>query len=120
MYPALLAPRDDARPRGDSSPSQGTRSHADGDRPPRERQSVDDREDREEANESLVRRRPADHEHAPSGDETAGEEGARGPDPDAEGPIRRSSNTALHRGGRDAPVEVLANARHAQRPSRRV
>src|SRR6267143_6982873 len=98
MYSMVLAPRDDAGPRGDSSPSQSTRAHPDGDRAPRERQSVDDREDREETDESLVRRRPADHEHPPSRDETAGEASPRGQDPDAEGPIRRSPNSAVNRG----------------------
>src|SRR5438034_350087 len=120
MYPPHLARSDDARPRGDPASPQGPEPHADRARPPRERQPVDDREDREAADESLVRRRTADYELAPSRGEEAGEEGARRPDPDAEGAVRRGEAALADGGRRDATLEVLPDAGHAQRPSGRL
>src|SRR6266545_800752 len=120
MYPASLDVSDDAGPRGDPAPAQGSQPHADRARPPRERQPVDDRENREAADESLVRRRAADHELAPSRAEEAGEEGARGPDPDAEGAVRRGEAAVADGGRRDATLEILPDAGHAQRPSGRL
>src|SRR6266545_7931455 len=120
MYPASLDVPDDARPRGDPAPAQGPQPHADRARAPRERQPVDDRQDREAADESLVRRRAADHELPPGRDEEAGEESARGPDSDAEGPVRRGEAAPADGGRRDATLEVLSDARHAQRPSGRL
>src|SRR6266571_1793943 len=120
MYPASLDVPDDARPRGDPAPPQGPQPHADGARPPRERQPVDDRQDREAADEPLVRRRAADHELPPGRAEEAGEEGARRPDPDAEGPVPRGEAALADGGRRDATLEVLSDAGHAQRPSGRL
>src|SRR6266487_299946 len=118
--PPHLLPADDARPGGDPAPPQGPEPHANCARPPRERQPVDDREDREAADESLVRRRAADHELARGGAEEAGEESARGPDPDAEGPVRRGEAAPADGGRRDATLEVLSDAGHAQRASGRL
>src|SRR5436853_1801693 len=99
MYLPAFSEADDAGPGGDSAASEGPRTHADRDRSPRERQPVDDREDREAADEPVVRQREADHERPPGGAEAAGEEGARGPDPEPQGPVR---------GGED-PLESAVN-----------
>src|SRR5256712_8193411 len=82
-------------------PAEGPWAHADRARATRERQPVDDREDREETDEPLLRRRPAGHDVAPDGAEEAGEEGARRADPDEEGPVRRSEDPARDPGRRD-------------------
>src|SRR2546427_12403279 len=88
---------DDAGPGGDPAASEGPRTHADGDRATRERESVDDREDRETADEPLVRQREADHERPSYGTEKAGEEGAQGPDPEPERPICRGAGPDRNR-----------------------
>src|SRR6266511_6148911 len=116
MYLPPLAPPHDARPRGAPAPPQGPQPHADRARPPRDRQPVDDRQDREAADESLVRRRAADHELPPGRAEEAGEEGPRGPDPDAEGPVPRGEAAPEDGARGDATLELLSNAGHAQRP----
>src|SRR6266511_1936316 len=120
MYLPHLAPPDDARPRGDPAPPQGPQPHADRARPPRDRQPFYDRQDREAADESLVRRRAADHELPPGRAEEAGEEGARRPHPDAEGPVPGGEAAPADGGRGDATLEVLSNAGHAQRPSGRL
>src|SRR6267143_1779550 len=94
MYPAAFLEADDAGPGGDPAASEGPRAHADRDRPTREREPVDDREDREAADEPVVRQRETDHERPPGGAEAAGEEGARGPDPEPQGPVRRGEDPA--------------------------
>src|SRR2546421_7080627 len=120
MYFRAFSEVDDAGPGGDPAASEGPRTHADGDRSSRERESVDDREDREAADEPLVRQREADHERPSDGTETAREEGARGPDPEPQGPVRGSEDPARIRCQRDAALEVLPDAGHAQRPSGRI
>src|SRR5256885_8669741 len=120
MYLLAFSEADDAGPGGDPTASEGPGTHADGDRSARERQPVDDREDREAADEPVVRQREADHERPPSGAETAGEEGARGPDPEPQGPVCRGEDPARIRRQRDAALEVLPDAGHAQRPSGRI
>src|SRR5438309_11276674 len=120
MYLPTFSEADDAGPGGDSAASEGPRTHADRDRSPRERQPVDDREDREAADEPVVRQREADHERPPGGAQAAGEEGARGPDPEPQGPVCGGEDLARIRRERDAPLEVLPDAGHAQRPARRV
>src|SRR3989449_1437030 len=120
MYPGGPPGTDDAGPGGDPAASEGPRTHADGDRSSRERESVDNREDREAADEPLVRQREADHERPSDGTETAGEEGARGPDPEPQGPVCRGEDPARIRRQRDAALEVLPDAGHAQRPSGRI
>src|SRR2546421_5778957 len=120
MYLRAFSEADDAGPRGDPAASEGSRTHADRDRAPREREPVDDREDREATDEPLVRQREADHERPPGGAEAAGEEGARGPDPEPQGPICGGEDPARIRRQRDAPLEVLPDAGHAQRPSGRL
>src|SRR6266581_1392268 len=94
MYFRVLSGFDDAGPGGDPAASEGPRTHADRDRSPRECQPVDDREDREAADEPLVRQREADHERPPGGAEAAGEEGARGPDPEPQSPVRGGEDPA--------------------------
>src|SRR5216117_820252 len=120
MYLEALSEADDAGPGGDSAAPQGPRAHAYRDRSPRERQPVDDREDREAADEPVVRQREADHERPPSGAEAAGEESARGPDPEPQGPVCGGEDPARIRRERDAPLEVLPDAGHAQWPSGRL
>src|SRR3989454_962823 len=120
MYLLAFSEADDAGPGGDPAAPQGARTHADRDRSSREREPVDDREDREAADEPVVRQREADHERPPGGAEAAGEEGARGPDPEPQGPVRGGEDPARVRRERDAPLEVLPDAGHAQRPSRRL
>src|SRR5437762_1231804 len=87
MYLRVLSGADDAGPGGDPATPQGARTHADRDRSPREREPVDDREDREAPDEPVVRQREAHHERPPGGAETAGKESARGPDPEPQGPV---------------------------------
>src|SRR5947207_7205939 len=118
MYPSSIGGPDDAGPRRDPPPPQGVGAHADRDRPSRERQPVDDRQDREAADEPVLRQRAADHERAPGGAEAAGEEGPRRTDPEPEGPVRRGEAAPRDRDGRDAPMEVLPDAGHAYLPSR--
>src|SRR3989475_4711216 len=108
MYRMPLARPYDARLGGGPPPAEGPWAHADRARATRERQPVDDREDREETDEPLLRRRPAGNDAAPDGAAAAGEEGARRADPDEEGPARRSQDPARDRGRRDAPLEVLS------------
>src|SRR5438552_13694618 len=120
MYFLAFSEADDAGPGGNPAAAEGARTHADRDRSPRERQPVDDREDREAADEPVVRQREADHERPPSGAEAAGKESARGPDPEPQGPVCRSEDPARIRRERDAPMEVLPDAGHAQRPSGRL
>src|SRR3989454_3330526 len=117
--PPARSASDDAGPGGDSTFAESPRPHADVARPPLEREPVDDREDREEADESVVRCRATRLRFPPDRTETAGEASPCGPDPDAKGPVRGSEAAARECGGRDAALEVLANARHAQRPSGR-
>src|SRR3989442_15328188 len=100
MYRMPLARPDDARLGGGPPPAEGPWAHADRARATRERQPVDDCEDREETDEPLLRRRPAGHDVAPGRAEAAGEEGARRADPDPEGPGRRSGDRACERGAR--------------------
>src|SRR5438552_1784699 len=83
--PAPHRGTDDAGPRRDPSSPEGAGAHADRDRPPRERQPVDDRQDREAADEPVLRQRAADHERAPGGAEAAGEAGPRRTDSEPEG-----------------------------------
>src|SRR3989449_3473755 len=116
MYRMPLARPDDARLGGGPPPAEGPWAHADRARATRERQPVDDREDREETDEPLLRRRPAGHDVAPDRAEEAGEEGARRADSGEEGAERRDGDTPPDGGRRDAPLEVLPDARHAQRP----
>src|SRR5882762_7646593 len=87
MYLLAFSEADDAGPGGDPTAPQGARTDADRDRSARERQPVDDREDREAADEPVVRQREADHERPPGGAEASGEESARGPDPEPQGPV---------------------------------
>src|SRR3990172_9516168 len=115
-----VPPGDAARPRRDPPAPEGPRPHPDGPRPSRGREPVDDREDREEADEPVLRRRPPDHELPPDGAQEAGEEGPRGADPDEEGPVRRREDAARRGGRGDAPLEVLPDARVPQRPLRRL
>src|SRR3989441_944126 len=117
--PPARSASDDAGPGGDPTFAEGPRPYADVARPPLEREPVDDREDREEADESVVRCRATRLRFPPDRIETAGEASPCGPDPDAKGPVPRSETAARECGGRDAALEVLANARHAQRPSGR-
>src|SRR2546428_10579693 len=118
MYRMPLARPDDARLGGGPPPAEGPWAHADRARATRERQPGAHREDREETDEPLLRRRPAGHDVAPDGAEEAGEEGARRADPDEGGPVRRSEEPARDRGRGDAPPEALPDARHAQRAPR--
>src|SRR5437016_13994905 len=97
MYPSTIGGPDDAGPRGDPPPPQGAGAHADRDRPPRERQPVDDRQDRAAAEEPALRRLSADHERAPGGAESAGVEGPRRTDAEPECAVRRAE--AAPRGG---------------------
>src|SRR5467141_2224004 len=120
MYLLAFSEADDAGPGGDPTAPQGARTDADRDRSARERQPVDDREDREAADEPVVRQREADHERPPGGAEASGEESARGPDPEPQGPVRGGEDPARIRRERDAPLEVLPDAGHAQRPSGRL
>ena len=120
MYPRPLAAGDDARSGRGAAATEGPRAHADRPGAPLEREPVDDREDREAADEPLVRRRPAGHGVPPGRAEATGEKGARRTDPDEEGPIRRGEDSARHRCGRDAPLEVLSDARYAQRSPHRL
>src|SRR3989454_606912 len=120
MYCMLVARPDDARLGGGPPPAEGPGAHADRARATLERQPVDDREDREEPDEPLVRRRPARDDVPPSRAQAAGEEGARRADPDEEGPVRRGEDPPRDRGRRNAPLEVLPDARHAQRPPGRL
>src|SRR2546426_1289577 len=120
MYRMPLARPYDARLGGGPPPAEGPWAHADRARAPVERQPVDDREDREETDEPLLRRRPARDDVPPDRAEAAGEEGARRSDPDAKGPVRRGEDPPRERGRGDAPLEVLPNARHAQRPPGRL
>src|SRR3989441_8162083 len=92
MYRMLVARCDDARLGGGPPPAEGPRAHADRARTTLERQPVDDREDREETDEPLLRRGPPGHDVAPGRAQAAGEEGARRTDPDAEGPVRRGED----------------------------
>src|SRR3989441_3587866 len=92
MYRMLVARCDDARFGGGPPPAEGPRAHADRARTTLERQPVDDREDREETDEPLLRRGPPGHDVAPGRAQAAGEEGARRTDPDAEGPVRRGED----------------------------
>src|SRR2546421_11966341 len=117
MYLPALSEADDGGPGGDPAASEGPRTHADRDRAARERESVDDREDREAADEPVVRQREADHECPSSRAEAAGEEGPGRPDPEPEGPVRGSEDPPRGRRERDASLEVLPDAGHAQRPS---
>src|SRR2546427_7537584 len=110
MYRIPIPRPNDARLGGGPPPAEGPRAHADRARAARERQPVDDREDREEADEPVLRRRPAGHDVAPSRAEAAREEGARRADPDEEGAGRRSEDPPRDRGRRDAPLEVLPDA----------
>src|SRR5256712_12762545 len=120
MYLWPIAGEDDARSgRGPAAP-EGPRAHADRPGATLERQPVDDREDRDAANEPLVRRRPPGHGVAPGRAEAAGEESARRTDPDAEGPVSRGEDSARHRRGRDAPPEALSDARKGQPPPGRL
>src|SRR2546430_17044701 len=107
MYPGGPPGTDDAGPGGDPVASEGPRTHADGDRSSRERESVDDREDREAADEPLVRQREANHERPSDGTETAGEEGARGPAPEPEGPGGRGGQPAWIPRPRGAALEAV-------------
>src|SRR5437879_5082650 len=118
MYLPAFSEADDAGPGGDSAASEGPRTHADRDRSPRERQPVDDREDREAADEPVVRQRQADHERTPSGAEAPGKESARGPDPEPQGPESGGDEPDRIRRERDAPQEVLADAGHAEAPGK--
>src|SRR3989454_3508423 len=115
-----VPPPDDADPGEDPTFAKTPRPDADVARPPLEREPVDDREDREEADESVVRCRATRLRLAPDRTEAAGEASPRGADPDAKGPVPRSETAARECGGRDAALEVLADARHAQRPSGRI
>src|SRR5207247_6428013 len=94
MYRLPVARRNDARLGGGPPPAEGPRAHADRARATLERQPVDDREDREETDESLLRRRPARDDVPPGRAQAAGEEGARRSDPDAEGPVRRGEESS--------------------------
>src|SRR2546423_15699414 len=118
MYPLAFSEADDAGPGGDPTASEGPGTHSDRDRSARERQPVDDRKDRKAADEPVVRQCEADHERPPGGAETAGEEGARGPDPEPQGPICGDEDSARIRRQRDAALAVLPDVRHAPRPSR--
>src|SRR5881296_4119901 len=120
MYRLPVARCNDARLGGGPPPAEGPRAHADRARATLERQPVDDCEDREETDESLLRRRPARDGVPPGRAEATGEEGARRSDPDEEGPVRRSEDPPRDRSRRDAPLEVLPDARHAQRPPGRL
>src|SRR5436309_14960332 len=101
MYSRPIRETDDAGPRRDPPPPQGLGAHADRDRPPRERQPVDDRQEREAADEPVLRQRAADHERAAGGAEEAGEESPRRTDPEPEGPVRRGEAAPRDRGRRD-------------------
>src|SRR5207245_11711759 len=57
---------------------------------------------------------------APDRVEATGEEGPRGANPDSKGPVRGGEAPPRGRRGRDATLEVLADARHAQRPPGRL
>src|SRR3989449_7022611 len=114
MYRMSIARPDAARLRGGPPPAEGPRAHADRARATLERQPVDDCEDREETDEPVLRRRPAGHDVAPGRAEAAGEEGARPADPNTDSTVRRSEDAPRDRGRRDAPLEVLPDARHAQ------
>src|SRR6267378_1968405 len=120
MYSSAFSEADVAGPGGDPAAPESPRTHADRDRPTREREPVDDREDREAADEPVVRQRETDHERPPGGAEASGEESARGPDPEPQGPVCGGEDPARIRRERDAPLEVLPDAGHAQRPSRRL
>src|SRR5467141_2591217 len=99
MYPSTLSAADDTGPGADPAPSDGPRAPADRDRASRGREPFDDREDREAADEPVVRQREADHERPTCRAEAAGEKGARGPDPEPQGPVRGSEEPP--RGGRE-------------------
>src|SRR2546429_9170304 len=116
MYPTPIGGPDDAVPGVTPPPPQGAGAHADRDRPPRERQPVDDRQDREAADEPVLRQRAADHERAPGGAEAAGEEGPRRTDPEPEGAVRRGEAAPRDRGRRDAPIDSVPAGGLGPRP----
>src|SRR2546426_12792343 len=101
-----VPPPDDADPGEDPTFAKTPRPYADAARPPLEREPVDDREDREEADESVVRCRATRLRFPPDRIETAGEASPCGPNPDAKGPVRGSEAAARECGGRDAALEV--------------